>query len=62
MQPCRWIDDPTMKEGGFLVPGCWNRALNGMDAECHCKTDQPLTLAEEVAQLRAEIEQLKARK
>lgn len=61
-RPCRWVDDPTLKEGGFLVPGCWNRALNGIDAECHCKTEEPPTLAEQVAELRAEVDRLKARK
>jgi hypothetical protein len=59
MTACRWINDPTLEGGGFLVPGCWNRALNGIDAECHCKTDAPPSLQDQVDSLRAEIERLK---
>lgn len=36
--PCRWIKDPDVPGGRFLVPGCYNRALNGDDADCHCET------------------------
>lgn len=36
--PCRWIEDPDVPGGRFLVPGCYNRALNGDDADCHCET------------------------
>ena len=38
---CRWIADPSLPDGGFLVPGCWSRALDE-DADCHCLTDDEL--------------------
>ena len=34
---CHWVKDKDVPGGRFLVPGCWNRAINGDDAECHCK-------------------------
>jgi len=36
MDRCRWVTDKDVPKGRFLVPGCWNRALNGDDADCHC--------------------------
>lgn len=36
MDRCHWVTDREVPGGKFLVPGCWNRAINGDDAECHC--------------------------
>jgi hypothetical protein len=36
MKPCRWVRDSEVPGGRFLVPGCWNRAINGDGADCHC--------------------------
>jgi hypothetical protein len=33
---CKWVRDPEVPGGKFLVPGCWNRAIYGDDAECQC--------------------------
>lgn len=33
---CKWVRDPEVPGGKFLVPGCWNRTIYGDDAECHC--------------------------
>lgn len=37
MARCKWIRDPEVPGGRFLVPGCWNRAVHGDHAECHCR-------------------------
>jgi hypothetical protein len=34
---CRWHKDQDVPGGRFLVPGCWNRVINGDAAECHCR-------------------------
>ncbi|WP_429944653.1 hypothetical protein [Brucella abortus] len=57
MSRCRWITDPDVPGGRFLVPGCWNRAINGDQAECHRK-DGTQTTAE---RLEAKIDKLIAR-
>jgi len=44
---------------GFLVPGCWNRAIHDDDADCHCEGGE-LTIQEEVQMLRAEVAELRA--
>lgn len=36
MRRCRWVKDAEVEGGRFLVPGCWNRALYGDHADCHC--------------------------
>ncbi len=36
MTRCRWIRDPEVPGGRFLVPGCWNRVIHGDCADCHC--------------------------
>ena len=36
MTPCRWHYDSDVPGGKVLVPGCWNRAVYGDFAECHC--------------------------
>lgn len=36
MDVCRWHHDPSVPDGRFLVPGCWNRVLYGDYADCHC--------------------------
>jgi hypothetical protein len=33
---CRWYKSPEVPRGRYLVPGCWNRAIYGDDADCHC--------------------------
>jgi hypothetical protein len=33
---CRWHKDTEVPGGRYLVPGCWNRAIYGDDAECQC--------------------------
>lgn len=53
----RWLTDPDVPGGRFLVPGCWNRAINGDQAECHRK-DGTQTTAE---RLEAKIDKLIAR-
>lgn len=55
---CRWIEDASLPDGGFLVPGCWSRALNE-DAECHCPTDNEI--AAENERLRQENMKLRRR-
>lgn len=30
MGACRWVYDGEVPLGKFMVPGCWNRALNGV--------------------------------
>lgn len=58
---CVWIKDSDLPAGGFFRPGCWNRALNGDDADCHC-VDAPETLQEQIDSLKAQIELLKGRR
>ena len=36
MANCRWYSSPDVPGGRYLVPGCWNRAVYGDDADCHC--------------------------
>ena len=55
---CRWITDPEVPTGRYLVPGCWSRAMGGEDADCHC-ADRSETMQEQVDRLRFEIEKLK---
>lgn len=38
MDRCHWVTDRDVPGGKFLVPGCYNRAVYGDDAECHCVT------------------------
>lgn len=57
MNRCRWITDPDVPGGRFLVPGCWNRAINGDNAECHCKEGTQST----AERLEAKIDNLIAR-
>jgi hypothetical protein len=64
VDPCRWHTDPSVPEGRFLIPGCWNRVVHGDEAECHCpkppkrmpKKAQPLI--EALAELNLDDEQL----
>jgi len=35
---CRWVKDESVPGGRYLVPGCWNRVVNGDEAECQCET------------------------
>lgn len=46
---CRWVEDEGVPGGRFLVPGCWNRVVNGDFAECHCPRP-PKPLPDEVRQ------------
>nr|WP_029924475.1 hypothetical protein [Ochrobactrum sp. UNC390CL2Tsu3S39] len=57
MSRCRWIIDPDVPGGRFLHPGCWNRAINGDHAECHCKGGTQST----AERLEAKIDKLIAR-
>ena len=56
---CRWVYDQDVPDGRFLVPGCWNRATRGDDADCHCIGGE-MTVHEEVQLLRAECAALRA--
>ncbi len=60
MGRCRWVYDKDVPGGKFLVPGCWNRAVHGDDAECQCY-EPPETIGDQLAALRKEIEDLKRR-
>lgn len=40
------------------MPGCWNRAIYGDDAECQCR-EGPETIGDQLAALRHEIAGLK---
>lgn len=44
-QPCRWIRAADVPGGRFLVPGCWNRAVYGDNADCHCALRRPVCKA-----------------
>lgn len=35
---CRWVKDKGVPGGRYLVPGCWQRAIYGDDADCTCET------------------------
>ena len=59
MSRCRWVYDTDVPTGRFLVPGCWNRAVHGDDADCHCEGGE-LTIQEEVQMLRAEVAAIRA--
>lgn len=41
-KPCRWYRAPECPGGRYLVPGCWNRAVYGDEAECHCEFARPI--------------------
>jgi len=58
MSRCRWVYDKDVPNGKFLVPGCWNRAIYGDDAECHCH-EGPETIGDQLAALRADIAALR---
>jgi len=58
MSRCRWVYDKDVPNGKFLVPGCWNRAIYGDDAECHCR-EGPETIGDQLAALRADIAALR---
>jgi hypothetical protein len=58
MSVCRWVYDSEVPGGKFLVPGCWNRALNGDDAECQCP-DDPETIGDQLNALRVQIETIR---
>jgi hypothetical protein len=36
VQICRWHKSDDVPAKRFLVPGCWNRAIHGDHADCHC--------------------------
>ena len=57
MGRCRWVYDKDVPGGKFLVPGCWNRALDEY-ADCHCE-DGPETFGQQLAAMRSEIDTLK---
>jgi hypothetical protein len=57
MGRCRWVYDKDVPGGKFLVPGCWNRALDEY-GDCHCK-EGPETIGDQLAALRSEINNLK---
>ena len=55
---CRWVYDKDVPDGKFLVPGCWNRAIHGDDAECQCR-EGPETIGDQLEKLRRDITDLK---
>jgi hypothetical protein len=67
------VHDPEVPGGRFLVPGCYNRALNGDEADCHCDTETyeaermealencVRALTKEVQMLRRQIEEAEGR-
>ena len=54
---CRWVYDKDVPTGKFLVPGCWNRAVHGDDAECQC-VERPETIGDQLAALRRDLADL----
>jgi len=49
----------------ILIPGCWNRAVYGDDADCHCpkpmREQAPeMSLQEQIDALKAELKNMKA--
>jgi hypothetical protein len=53
------VYDKDLDAGKFLVPGCWNRAINGDYAECHC-ADGPETVGDQLEALRRRIAALES--
>ena len=60
MKHCRWIVDAGDPDGRYLIPGCWNRAVYGDYADCHC-ADRPEALREQVDRLDVEIAKLRGK-
>lgn len=60
MSRCRWVYDAEIDGGKFLVPGCWNRALNGDYADCHCDGGAE-TIGDQIEGLRRRIANLEAK-
>lgn len=56
---CRWIKDPSVPKGRFLVPGCWSRAVYGEDAECHCLGAPEITDRDRIDMLEQQVAELK---
>lgn len=59
MSRCRWVHDEEVPGGKFLVPGCWNRAIHGDDADCQCETDAE-TVEDKIESLNRQIVLMKA--
>ena len=57
MRACHWVSDKDVPGGKFLVPGCWNRALNGDDAECHCPSSE-MTTDEKLETIMARLDKI----
>lgn len=61
---CRWHKSDEVPGGRFLVPGCWNRAINGDHADCHCPKPpkrvpkKAIPLLEALAELAMDEEQI----
>ncbi|QDP53725.1 MAG: hypothetical protein GOVbin7759_12 [Prokaryotic dsDNA virus sp.] len=49
---CRWHTDGDLR---FLVPGCWNRAVHGDDATCHCPRASTEELESRIAALETRL-------
>lgn len=60
MARCRWVHDDEVPGGKFLVPGCWNRAVYGDNAECQCR-EPPETIGDQLEALRRRLDALEKR-
>ena len=61
MSRCRWVYDADIDGGKFLVPGCWNRAIYGDYADCHC-ADGAETVGDQIRSLERRIAKLERKK
>jgi hypothetical protein len=57
---CRWVRDKDVPGGRFLIPGCWNRAVYGDHAECHCHSG-PETIADKLDKIMSRLDKLEQR-
>ena len=58
MAACHWVKSSEVPGGRFLVPGCYNRAVYGDFAECHC-TNKP-TVADKLDTIMKRLDRLEA--
>jgi hypothetical protein len=57
-RPCYWVKDNDVPGGRFLVPGCYNRAIWGDHADCHC-ADRGVTVTDRLNDLEETVSKLK---
>lgn len=55
---CYWVTEPGV--GRVLIPGCWNRAVYGDHAECHCR-HRSESMEDRIARLEHQIAELSAK-